>query len=150
MPEILPSTRKGFQAPYLAFIGSLVLLLLVMVGSVSAQKTKPVASGQWGGPNITLTAAATGVTIELNCGSARIPEQLRARRNGSFTAVGTMRRSGPGPIRVGHESQDQKVSFKGTVKGHHMKLVMADLASGDEIATFDLTLGGPSRLHRCY
>lgn len=92
---------------------------------------------------------AAGSTIEFDCATAEISKQLRKKRNGSFEAVGTLTRSGPGPIRIDRQPEPIPVKFSGKVSGKTMKVAVTNSATGEDLGTYTLTLGVAGRIRRC-
>src|SRR3954466_4970262 len=92
-----------------------VALLLAAAYVTNAQRTTPVAKGDWGGTGIAVTVTDTGATIQFDCASGMITNQLRVKKDGSFTAEGTLARNGPGPIRADSQATGRAVICKGKV-----------------------------------
>ncbi|MBV9242730.1 MAG: hypothetical protein JO314_12050 [Acidobacteria bacterium] len=153
MGEILASTVCKYQIATI-FTGcvrilvvgiSLTLFSLVGYG----QRTTPVKTGQWGTTGLNIAVAGTGATLEFDCATGEITSRLRAKRNGSFEAVGTFTRSGPGPVRMDQESQATQVRYKGKVSGKKMTLTITRVDTGESLGSYTLTLGQTGRIRRC-
>ncbi len=76
------------------------IAFLVTLGCENA--TDPVLSGQWGGPDASLTLAASGGTVEYACGGGTIDPGWTLSHDGRWTAIGEYF-SGGGPVPIeGH------------------------------------------------
>src|SRR5436309_2532240 len=131
-------------------LATLVFAIFLMTGGIYAQRTKAVSRGTWGGPSLNMTVTSTGATLQFDCADGEITKQLRMTKNGSFAALGTFMRSGPGPIRVDRQPEARSVTYKGKVKGKTMSLSITDTKTGEDLGTFKLGLGQSGRIHRCY
>ena len=133
-----------------AFITHVFLTAIFLGGaySVSAQHTKPVDKGPWGGAGVLMNVTEAGATIEFDCANASITEEMRVKHDGSFVAEGNFMRSGPGPVRV--DDQGTPAIFKGKVSGKEMTLKISNAKTGDSLGEYSLTQGRQTRLHRCY
>jgi hypothetical protein len=129
---------------------ALLPAVVIFIGTYCtfAERTTPVAKGEWGGTGIAMTVTDGGATIQFDCANGTITEQLRMKRDGSFSAEGTLMRNGPGPIREG--AQGMPVIFKGKITGKAMTLQMTDAKNGDKLAEYSARQGQSARLHRCY
>jgi hypothetical protein len=136
------------QLNRLASFAALVVASAVFTVSASAQRTKPVTRGDWGGSEVAMSVTENGATIQFDCANGTITKKLGTKRDGTFTAEGTYMRNGPGPIRVGQEGL--AVTFKGKVTGQVMKLTMTDVKTGEILGDYTVTKGQSTRLHRCY
>jgi hypothetical protein len=129
---------------------ALLPAVVILIGGhgTFAQRTTPVSKGEWGGTGIAMTVTDGGASIQFDCASGSITKQLRMKRDGSFSAEGTLMRNGPGPIRA--DALGRPVIFKGKVTGKAMTLQMTDAKSGDKLAEYTVQQGQSARLHRCY
>ena len=135
--------------PFLAKASLAVALLAAAIGA-NGQRTTAVKQGAWGGTGMIMTVARAGATIQFDCATGSITKQLRMRKNGTFEAVGTFTRSGPGPVRIDRDPQASGVTYKGKVSGKKMTVTVTDAKTGEDLGTFPLIRGGSGRLHRCY
>ena len=126
--EFIPNTNKGMDQ----------------------QNSLDVKRGIWGGRGISFVVEKNSSLIDLDCGKAAISSRLRARKDGKFSAIGIMTRSGPGPVMRDAPPRAQRVRFEGRVSGKQMtvKVTLAD--SGDLVGDYTLGRGAQSELTRCY
>jgi len=111
---------------------------------------KPVAAGQWGGTGVLVDVTRTGASVQFDCAKGQISQQLRMRKDGSFSAIGSYERSGPGPIRVDRQQGARKVIYKGKVTGNSMSIKLTDSETKEDLGSFALVKGAGGRIHRCY
>src|ERR1051325_1920077 len=80
----------------------------------NANKIPP---GDWGGNGIHAIGDDSGISIELDCATANIENQIRLERRGRFSAKGSFTEAPRGPIRVGFEPKSQPAHFSGAITG---------------------------------
>ena len=97
-----------------------------------------------------MTVEKGSVKIEYDCAEGEIPRQLKVDKKGRFNVVGTHKPGTFGPILIGHEPKPMPARYEGTVTGKVMKYKVTLIETKEVIGEFTVTLGGGSRLHRCY
>jgi len=108
-----------------------------------------VPAGVWGGIHIHMQVTDNGADVEYDCAHGKILEPLTLDANGHFQAKGTHVLEGPGPARLGVDSDQQPASFSGSVDGKTMTLRVSLSATSKEVGTFTLTQGSEGRLRKC-
>lgn len=123
---------------------------VVLSKSMDQQNSLDVKKGIWGGRGIRFLVENSSAAIELDCGKATISSRVRTRKDGKFSAIGLMTRSGPGPVMRDAPPRTQRVRFEGKVTGKQMtvKVTLAD--SGDLVGDYILERGSQGELTRCY
>ena len=114
------------------------------------QNSLDVKRGIWGGRGISLVVEKNSYVIDLDCGKAAILTRLRIRKDGKFSAIGIMTRSGPGPVMRDAPPRAQRVRFEGRVSGKQMTIKVTLADSGDLVGDYTLERGAQSELTRCY
>jgi hypothetical protein len=125
------------------------VIVLAATYGANAQRTQPVAKGDWGGTGIAMTVTDTGGSIQFDCADGTITSELRMKNDGSFRAEGTLTRNGPGPVRTDQTPVGRAVIFKGKVNGKSMSITMTDAKTGERLGEYVATHGQEPRLHRC-
>lgn len=126
------------------------IVLLSAAYGICAQRTTPVARGEWGGTGIAMTVTDNGTSIQFDCAAGTVTRRIRVKRDGSFIAEGTLTRNGPGPVRRDSQPTGRAVIYKGKVKRNSMSLTVSDAKTGEKLSDHALTAGGAANLHRCY
>ena len=126
------------------------LILLIAASAVSKpKKMQHVASGAWGAPHIRINVAQRSATIDYDCANGTIDGPLTFDSKGRFSWRGTHRREGPGPIRVGSESDGRPAIYTGSIKGDTMTLTVKLTDTNEVVDTFTLKRGGAGRVFKC-
>ena len=117
-------------------------------GTLPGPAMAPVKSGQWGGPHISMTVAASKTDIEFDCGKATISGAMDADADGAFTATGTFL-----PERAGPSTPDAPASrpmrVTGTAKGDDMQVKIVLTDKDETVGDFSLAFGTVPRLFKC-
>jgi hypothetical protein len=106
-------------------------------------------TGAWGGPHIKIQVESGSATIDYDCAHGTITGPLTFDSKGRFTWRGTHTREGPGPIRVGQESNGSPATYTGSVTGDKMTLTVKLSDTKQVVDTFTLTRGGKVRIFKC-
>ena len=106
------------------------------------------ASGQWGGPHISLVLEGGLGTVEYDCASGTIDTPVIPAPDGSFVATGTHRPGQSGPIRVGQIFTSVRAKYAGKIEKDHMTLERAAGGWNDDWAV-QPDRGAPGQLTRC-
>jgi hypothetical protein len=131
-------------------------VFVALLGSgcaVHAHATEPgsidaVKAGQWAGPHIAMTVAATGTDIAFDCGKATVSGSIDADRDGAFSVTGTFVQERPGPTtRDGPPRRPMRMT--GTVKGDDMQVTIVLTDQNEDVGSFTLTFGATPRLVKC-
>ena len=117
-------------------------------GTLPGPAMAPVKSGQWGGPHIAMTVAASKTDIEFDCGKATISGAIDADADGAFTATGTFLPEHPGPV-TPDAPASRPMRVTGTVKGDEMQVKIVLTDKDETIGDFSLALGTAARLFKC-
>jgi len=108
----------------------------------------PVKAGQWGGPHIAMTVAASKTDIEFDCGRAAIDGAIDADPDGAFAVTGTFMPERPGPASP-DAPPSRPMRMKGSVKDNDMRVTIVLTDKDEAIGDFTLTLGTVVRLMKC-
>ncbi len=122
-----------------------VSALMAMAGLSSA--AAPL-TGQWGGDRALLTLEATGGRIEYDCGSGTLDAALRPDAKGRFSVSGKHEVHTPGPTLADAAPAFLAASYRGTVQGDRMSLVV-QVAGEKSPRTLGLVRGQGVKLVRC-
>ena len=114
---------------------------------VPAGSPGALLSGDWGGPNAALSAAADGATLQFDCGrgSITVPVQLDAQ--GRFDVAGEYVTQPGGPVAPGDTGEAAR--YGGVVSGRQLTLTMTLTATGASQGPFVLSLGTTPHLVPC-
>ena len=108
----------------------------------------PVKAGQWGGPHIAMTVAASKTDIEFDCGKAAVNGVIDVDPDGKFAVSGAFTPERPGP--TGPDAPPSRpMRMTGTVKGDDMRVTIVLTDKDEPIGDFTLTLGTVVRLMKC-
>jgi hypothetical protein len=127
------------------------LLLLLLLGASATCRgslTGPVSRGDWGGEHIGLVVTTNGGTIEYDCASGTIDEELIAR-DGLFSASGTHIRGHGGPIRQDENPDKHPARYDGQINGETMTLDVTLTDSGEKLGRYTLVRGKPAQVFKC-
>lgn len=129
----------------------LVSLVLVIAASVASRprRMQRLSTGSWGGPHIRMQVESGSATIDYDCAHGTITGPLTFDSKGRFIWRGTHTREGPGPIRVGQESNGSAATYTGSVTGDKMTLTVKLSDTKQVVDTFTLTRGGKVRIFKC-
>lgn len=103
--------------------------------------TGPVAHGQWGGTEASLSLARSGGTLGYACGEGTIDSGWTVTAGGQFRATG-QHFFGGGPLpSQGHPPHPAR--YAGYLHGSRLTLTVILLDLPDTLGPFHLTRGGP-------
>jgi hypothetical protein len=108
-----------------------------------------IKPGSWGGTGVSLVIEKGSATAEFDCATVLIQGPIKAGRDGRFTIVGSLKRSGPGPIRTNFTPKPQDVQFTGRIKGRQMTLKVVMAETDELFGTYTLELGKTPHLRKC-
>lgn len=140
-----PTMRRMFVQKSTA--GLLIMLLAVLTVSAKIQKMQRISTGMWGGQHISLNVGSKSATIEYDCATGVIDGPLVVDAEGRFNLRGTHRPERGGPIRADDNRPGEPATYKGTIKGNTMTLILKVGDSEEE--TFTLEKGKPGELVKC-
>jgi hypothetical protein len=147
-----------------AFIILPLLLSLVAFGAASqsrkkrrghvekteaVKKMETVSTGNWGGPHIRMDVTGEGAFIDFDCAHAMINQPLALNASGGFTAQGRYVREHGGAMRSDENQDGQPAHFTGRVAGKTLTLTITIDGSSEDIGTYTLELGKPTRIVKC-
>ena len=104
--------------------------------------------GDWGGVHIGAHFTTSGATLDYDCASGTIDEQVIPGRDGRFGALGTHSPGHGGPVRIDERPVRLAARYAGRVEGDRMTL-SATLDNGTPLGPFVLIRGGEARIMRC-
>ena len=117
-------------------------------GTLPGSPAAPVKAGQWGGPHIAMTVAASKTDIEFDCGRAAVNGAIDTDPDGAFSVSGTFLPERPGP--TGPDTPPSRpMRMAGSVKGDEMRVTIVLTDKDESIGDFTLTLGAVMRLTKC-
>jgi hypothetical protein len=128
-----------------------VLVACASCGSAATlpgRATAPVKSGDWGGPHIAMTVAASRTDVEFDCGKATVAGPIDADADGVFTVTGTFQPERPGPT-TPDAPASRPMRASGTVRGDEMQIKIVLTDSNEAVGDFSLTFGTGARLFKC-
>jgi hypothetical protein len=105
--------RLSRSAAWRRLVSSLGLLGALGLASSCGTEPDDLLVGQWGNAGTLLGATAEGATIAWLCGGVQLPEPIRLRDDGTFSAAGT---------------------YAGGVNAPHFAVHVAGYARGDQVA----------------
>lgn len=117
-------------------------------GTQPAAVPSPVKAGQWGGQHIAMIVAASGTSIEFDCGQATVSGEIETDRDGAFSATGTFLQERPGPV-TPEGPPRRPMRLTGTVKGDDMQVRVVLTDQNEDVGTFALSFGNAPRLTKC-
>ena len=129
------------------FIGTVLLLLLVVSVSAKIQKMQRIPTGMWGGQHISINVGSKSATIEYDCATGVINGPLVVDADGRFNLRGTHRIERGGPVRADDNPPEHPATYTGMIKGKTMTLTLKVGDSDEE--TFTLEKGKPGELVKC-
>lgn len=149
----------------LTFILSLHMLLLAVSGSSSCkgknnsnknmktpdatQKNESRINGVWGATGISIEITEAGATLNYDCAHGTITEKITPDADGRFVVHGFHVRERPGPARQGDDTRGQPATYKGSIDGQSMTLVITLSETNEEVGTYTLTQGKIGRIRKC-
>jgi hypothetical protein len=137
-------------------LGRSVTVLIISLSSCMAacetmtEPTDVLAPGVWGGVGIQIRVTPTGATVDFDCDSGVIDQQLVLDRFGSFSASGTYAFGQGGPREPGGPPVTPRLAhYNGTTDGTTMNLVVFLPELSRTIGKFKLQVGRQGTLDRC-
>jgi hypothetical protein len=124
------------------------LLLMVVMNSVSGQKTERIATGLWGGAHISMEVGEQSAKVEYDCAHGVIEGPLVVDSEGKFRLRGTLTPERGGPVRADESERALAATYAGEVKGNTMTLTLK-VSDEDETETFTLEKGKTGKLMKC-
>lgn len=126
-------------------IGWVAIALMVGVGCNDS--TAPSLAGEWGGPQVTLTLAATGSTVQYACGSGTIDPGWAISSGGDWTATGQYY-SGGGPV-PSEGRPPHAAHYAGKVHGEQITFSVSVPDLPAVLGPFTATRGAPGAREMC-
>ena len=129
----------------------LVSLVLVIAASAASRprRMQRLSTGTWGAPHIRINVEQGSATIDYDCAHGTIAGPLTFDSKGRFSWRGTHQREGPGPTRVGQESNGRPAIYTGSVKGDTMTLTIKLSDTDEVVSTYTVKRGGAGRVFKC-
>jgi hypothetical protein len=128
-------------------------LIAAMLGAstIADAQSATALTGNWGGPDISLTLTETGGRIQQGCSVTQIEAPVIPDTRGHFSVVGSRQQWGAGPQRAdAPPSAGRPVQISGVVNGSIVNLDVADRHNARETEHHALRAGAHSKLVRCY
>src|SRR5436305_11529460 len=96
---------------------AVVLIACVAGCSCSPSSTSPslLPAGIWGGDHISMSVAASGTHIDLDCAHGDIPSAIDVDGHGAFAVAGTYVREHGGPVRQGEIPDSHPATYSAVV-----------------------------------
>jgi hypothetical protein len=131
--------------------GAIILFACVAGSSCSGSSTSPspLPAGVWGGDHISMSVAAAGTHIELDCAHGEIPSAIDVDRRGEFAVAGTYVREHGGPIRLGEIPDSHPAMYSAVVMSATMTLMIRLTDTNESIGPFALVSGSSGRVFKC-
>jgi hypothetical protein len=108
-----------------------------------------VPSGTWGGQGIRIEITEEGGELELDCAHGSIRAGLDLDSAGAFSVDGVFVREHPGPVREGHEPEEQPATYSGSLREGVLTLRIRVTETGETVGSFSLTHGSEGRVRKC-
>lgn len=102
----------------------LALLLGAVMATADVMSASAPLVGQWGGDRARLTLEAAGGRIEYDCGSGTLAAAVVPDAKGHFAVDGKHEVHAPGPTPADAAPAFSRASYRGTVDGDRMLLVV--------------------------
>lgn len=115
----------------------------------SAESSKKVSVGSWGGAHISLQVTEKGGVFELDCANGVIENPLALDPMDRFDCKGMYVREHGGPAREGQRPEVHPARFSGSSDGKKMTLLIKLTDTGQTIGEFTLILGREPQLTKC-
>lgn len=109
---------------------------------------RALATGLWGGQNISLGVTDGGAEINYPCAHGSITENIVPDREGKFVVRGVHVTERPGPVREG-EDNGKPATYSGSIEGDTMTLTVTLSGTQETVGTFTLTRGKAGRVRKC-
>jgi hypothetical protein len=126
---------------------TVIVVFLLPVCAVMAQKMNRIATGVWGGPHISIKVGAKSAAIEYDCAKGVIDGPLTVDSDGHFNLHGTHTMERGGPVRADENPKGQPASYTGSIKGNTMTLTLK--LADEDVETFTLEKEKPGELFKC-
>jgi hypothetical protein len=110
---------------------------------------RPLSNGVWGGQGISLEVNGKGAEINYDCAHGSITGKIIPDRHGKFVGKGSHTRERGGPVREEGSSNGQSATYRGSIDGEVMTLVVTLSETDERIGTFTLTRGKIGRVRKC-
>jgi hypothetical protein len=108
-----------------------------------------LAKGVWGGQGISLEVNDQGAQVNYDCAHGTITGKIVPDRNGKFVSKGSHTRERGGPVREEGISNGQPATYRGSIDGDVMTLVVTLSETDESIGRFTLTRGKIGRVRKC-
>lgn len=138
------------------FILPLMLFALWQSGSCKSdsskanmQEPKRVATGSWGGQDVSLNVADSNAEIEFSCAHGTIDYALKLDDQGRFSVKGTFTTETPGPVRDDRLPKAQPALYEGRVEDQDMTLTVTIIETKERVGDFTLRRGSGGRVRKC-
>ena len=118
-------------------------------GGVPPLNPSPVPLGIWGGDHVTMTIAATGTHVELDCAHGDFSGVLSTDARNQFSVAGTFVREHGGPVRADQAPDIRPAIFAGSLQANSMALTIRLSDTDDLIGSFSLARGAQGRIVKC-
>jgi hypothetical protein len=115
----------------------------------SAESSKKVSVGSWGGAHISLQVTEKGGVFELDCANGVIEDPLALDPMDRFDCKGMYVREHGGPAHGGERPDVHPARFSGSSDGKKMTLMIKLTDTGQTIGEFTLILGREPQLTKC-
>ena len=115
----------------------------------SAESSKKVSVGSWGGAHISLQVTEKGGVFELDCANGVIENPLALDPMGRFDCKGMYVREHGGPAHEGERPDVHPARFSGSSDGKKMTLMIKLTDTGQTIGEFTLILGREPQITKC-
>jgi hypothetical protein len=115
----------------------------------SAESSKKVSLGSWGGAHISLQVKEKGGVFELDCANGVIEDPLTLDPMDRFDCKGSYVREHGGPAREGQRPDVHPARFWGSSDGKKMTLMIKLTDTGQTVGEFTLILGREPQLTKC-
>jgi hypothetical protein len=133
---------------------SLILLALWQNGSCKSAGTNimlneqdKVATGSWGGQNISMQVSDAGARIQFACARGSISQPIALDSKGGFSVKGVFVSEPPGPTR--DDIPNRPALYSGSVQDNTMTLSITLTDTDQKLGTFNLEHGKSIPLRRC-
>jgi hypothetical protein len=106
-------------------------------------------TGLWGGQGISMEVTDSGASLDFDCASGTITEQIIPDGAGKFSAKGRFARHRPGPTREGEDTEGQPAIYNGVLDGENLTLTITLAHNSEKVGNFMLVHGKAGRIRRC-
>ena len=132
-----------------------------ILGEGGSCRTKPAAAvnstgpaqklsaGVWGGEHVRAEVSAKGVTLEFDCASGVIEQQVVLNSDGKFDVAGKFSPEHGGPVVKDEGESARAARYAGRVTGDRLDLTISDASTKEVFGTFNLVHGNEGRIRKC-